>query len=100
MVVTIFRSRLRDDANPLYDEWAERMDALARSMPGFVAIKRFDAADGERVSLVEFADQASHDAWRDHPEHRAAQRLGRERFYSEYRVQVCTLQRESRFPGR
>jgi heme-degrading monooxygenase HmoA len=99
MVVTIFRSRLRDDANPLYGEWADRIDALARSMPGFVAIKRFDAADGERVSLVEFADQASHDAWRDHPEHRAAQRMGRERFYREFRVQVCTLQRESRFPS-
>ncbi len=98
MMVTIFRSRLRDDANPLYSEWADRIDALARSMPGFVAIKRFDAADGERVSLVEFADRASHDAWRDHPEHRAAQRMGRERFYSEFRVQVCTLQRESRFP--
>jgi heme-degrading monooxygenase HmoA len=98
MVVTIFRSRLRDDANPLYGEWADRIDALARRMPGFVAIKRFDAADGERVSLVEFADQASHDAWRDHPEHRAAQRMGRERFYSAFRVQVCTLQRESRFP--
>ena len=98
MVVTIFRSRLRPDAEPLYGEWAARIDALARAMPGFVAIKRFDAADGERVSLVEFADQAAHDAWRDHPEHRAAQRLGRERFYSEFRVQVCTLQRESRFP--
>ncbi|MDX2169288.1 MAG: antibiotic biosynthesis monooxygenase [Deltaproteobacteria bacterium] len=98
MVVTIFRSRLREDANPLYGEWAARIDALARTMPGFVSVKRFDAADGERVTLVEFADQASHDAWRDHPEHRAAQRIGRERFYSAYRVQVCTLQRQSSFP--
>ena len=98
MVVTIFRSRLRADAEPLYGEWAARIDALAHAMPGFVSIKRFDAADGERVSLVEFADQASHDAWRDHPEHRAAQRLGRERFYEAFRVQVCQLERESRFP--
>ena len=29
-----------------------------------------------RLTLVAFADPASHDAWRDHPEHRAAQIRG------------------------
>jgi heme-degrading monooxygenase HmoA len=36
-------------------------------------------------------------AWREHPEHRAAQRAGVDRIYSEYRVQVCVLQDERRF---
>ena len=46
------------------------------------------ADDGERVTLVTFADRASHDAWRDHPEHRAAQRRGVDGYYTEYSISV------------
>jgi heme-degrading monooxygenase HmoA len=97
MVITIFRSRLRAKYADEYVAWAERIHGLAETMPGFVAIKTFTAPDGERVSLVEFATEAAHEAWRSHPEHREAQRLGRERFYAEYRIQVCELRRELTF---
>ena len=36
-------------------------------------------------------------AWREHPEHRAAQALGRERFFASYRIQVCTVDRDYGF---
>jgi heme-degrading monooxygenase HmoA len=39
-------------------------------------------------------------AWRMHPEHRAAQKLARDRFYEEYSVQVCAVTREARFSSR
>ena len=65
-------------------------------MPGFVSIKTFAADDGERISIVEFDSEAAHGAWRNHPEHREAQRLGRERFYDEFQIQVCTPVRRSR----
>ena len=87
--LTIFRSRLRPEARDEYVLWAERMDRLARQMPGFVGIKTFQAADGERVSIVEFASDAESLAWRQQPEHLEAQRLGRDRFYAEYEVIVC-----------
>ena len=61
-------------------------------MPGFISIKTFTAEDGERVSIVEFDKQANHDAWRN-PEHREAQHLGREKFYSEFQIQVCRVER-------
>jgi heme-degrading monooxygenase HmoA len=89
MIVTIFRSRLKPEHIDEYNSVANRIHALAETMPGFVSITSYSAADGERVSIVEFADQASHVAWRNHAEHIQAQRLGRERFYSQYRVQVC-----------
>ena len=88
MTVTIFRSRLRPEHEKEYHERAGRMESLARSMPGFVSIKTFYARDGERVSIVEFETAETHDAWRKHPEHREAQRLGREKFYSEFKIQV------------
>ena len=70
---------------------------LARSMPGYVEHKVFLAEDGERVTLVTFADEASHRAWRDHPEHRAAQRRGIDRYYDAYSIQVGTTTYASAF---
>lgn len=88
MVVTIFRSRLRPESVPEYEKMAAKMRSLAEQIPGFIAIKTFTAPDGERVSIVEFETMESHQAWREHPEHREAQRLGRKRFYSEFSIQV------------
>jgi heme-degrading monooxygenase HmoA len=96
-VVTVFRSTLAADAVEEYESAAERMVTLARGMPGFVDYKTFAANDGERVTIVTFASWEDHDAWRDHPDHRHAQRLGRERFYETFSIQVCTVVRESRF---
>jgi heme-degrading monooxygenase HmoA len=97
MIITIFRSRLRPEHQAEYALWAERIHDLAVAMPGFVSIKTFTADDGERVSIVEFESEATHQAWRDHPEHRVAQQLGRSKFYAEYRIDVCTNVRTSRF---
>jgi heme-degrading monooxygenase HmoA len=65
------------------------MEARARAMPGFVDFKTFASDDGERVSLVIFATLADQAAWRDDPDHRAAQTRGREEFYSEYSIRIC-----------
>jgi heme-degrading monooxygenase HmoA len=93
MVITIFRSRLRPEHQEAYQRTAARMDELAHKMPGFISIKTYQAQDGERVSIVEFESETAHTAWRKHPEHLEAQRLGRELFYSEFQIQVCKLER-------
>ncbi len=97
MIVTVFRNRLRPDVQGQYQPTLNRMLELATAMPGFVATKTFVADDGERATLVEFADEASHQAWGRHPEHVQAQAQGREAFYSEYKLQVCQVLRESAF---
>ena len=96
-VLTVFRSRLRPESADEYHRTAERMEQLARAMPGFVEIKAFHADDGERVSLVTFSSPEAHQAWREHPEHRAAQQRGREAFYASYDIAVCTVEHERHF---
>lgn len=86
-IVTVFRSRLRADASGYPDD-AAAIAELARALPGYVEHKVFCAPDGERVTLVTFADEASHRAWREHPEHRAAQRRGLQDYYTEYSIAV------------
>ena len=93
-VVTVFRNRLRPDADA-YPDHAARMSELARTMPWYVEHKAFTAEDGERVTLVTFADRASHDAWGRHPEHREAQRAGVRDYYEEYSISVGEVQRAS-----
>lgn len=44
-----------------------------------------------------FADRASHDAWRDHPEHLEAQHAGIRSYYDEYTITVATTQSASSF---
>ncbi len=79
---------------------AHKIHELALKMPGFISIKTFAADDGERVSIVEFESEATHNAWRNHPEHRVAQQLGREKFYSEFRIQVCQVEKDYAMKGK
>ena len=97
MVVSVFRSRLRPENEAEFQELAARLMQLAESMPGFVSYKLYVAADGERCSIVEFETHEQLLAWRELPEHRDAQRLGRERFYEAYTLHVAEPLRESRF---
>lgn len=94
MVVIVFRSRLDPEHVTAYHEMAARMRALAEGMPGFISFKTFNADDGERVSVIEFESEDALRAWREHPEHREAQQLGRSMFYAEYQIQVCSILRQ------
>ena len=93
-VLTVFRSRLRADADA-YADHATRMSERARSMPGYVEHKAFTAEDGERVTIVRFADRASHEAWARDGEHREAQRAGLASYYEEYSIAVGEVDRAS-----
>src|ERR1700693_934782 len=98
MVITVCRSRVRPEAQEEYARWAARMSELARQMPGYISHKGFVADDGERVTIVEFESEEAQRAWSLHPEHVEAKKKGRSSFYLEYRVQVCSVQRDSAFP--
>ena len=98
MVVVVFRSRLKPGIEKEVEETDARMEAIARTMPGFVSYSQYASPDGEGVAVVEFESHETAAAWRAHPEHREAQRLGRERWFAEYRITVCDVVRDYSFP--
>jgi heme-degrading monooxygenase HmoA len=100
MIVTVFRSRVKPEAQQEYMQWASRMGAIAKQMPGYISHKGFVAEDGERVTIVEFESEEAQRAWSLHPEHLDAKKKGRKDFYIEYRVQICGVQRDTAFPQR
>lgn len=97
MIVTVFRSRLDPANTEEYYQVAAKMSELAKSMPGYVSHKVFTNEDGERVTIVEFEDESSQEAWRTRLEHVQAQQRGRNAFYTEYKLQICKVIRESSF---
>jgi heme-degrading monooxygenase HmoA len=97
MILTVFRSRLKDDIDDEYDHFVDITSRLAEQAPGFLDHKMFIAEDGERVTLVEFDSIESQRAWSLSSEHKAAAIAGRRGLYSEYRIQICTVNRDSKF---
>jgi heme-degrading monooxygenase HmoA len=97
MVVVVFRSRLKPGIEQEIEKTDARMAELAAAMPGFISYRQYQSADGEGVAVVEFESHETAGAWRAHPEHREAQRLGKERWFSEYRITVCDAVRDYAF---
>lgn len=97
MVLILFRSRLTGAAGADYDEMNAALRRRAEGFPGFVDLKSFTADDGERLTIVRWRDHDTLRAWREDPDHRAAQQLGRERWYEYYEIEVADLVRQQRF---
>ena len=95
MIVAVFRSRLNDAVREKYEALAARLSGVVKDTPGYISHKSFTAADGERVTIVEFASDEGLLAWAVHPEHVEAKILGRKSLFSEYRIQICHVQRDS-----
>jgi heme-degrading monooxygenase HmoA len=95
VIVTVFRARLRPENAEAYFKLAGELGVEAAAMPGFVSRKVYVAEDGERLTIVEFESEETHRAWAENHRHRAAQKLGREQFYSEYSIQICQTLRTS-----
>ena len=96
MVVVTFRNRFAPGID--LDEYGQRVGKLfeiVAAMPGFLGIRSYASEDGERISVIEFASQEALAAWRDQPDHRIAQELGKQQYYAEYHLQVCEVVRES-----
>lgn len=88
-------SSIRADDDPAYGAMAERMMSLAAEQPGFLGVESAREAIGITVSYWDSLDAIRE--WKRHVEHREAQRLGRERWYRDYRIRIARVEREYGF---
>jgi heme-degrading monooxygenase HmoA len=98
MIIALFRTQLKPQAN-LEELGAlhQKMHAIVKTMPGFVSVKLFTAEDGETLALAEFESLDALTAWKEHPDHVAAQHRGRDEFFAGCQIQICSLVREAKF---
>jgi heme-degrading monooxygenase HmoA len=84
-------SSVRTSADEGYGETADRMVELAREQPGFLGLDTAREPDGAGVTVSYWRSLADIARWREHAEHRLAQRLGRERWYASYRLRIAEV---------
>jgi heme-degrading monooxygenase HmoA len=97
MVVVVFRITHRSDLPVAeYEATGARMMEIVSSMPGFLGLDYAEVEGGELL-VARFESHEALAEWRNHPEHQAAQQLGRERFFASYRIDVCDTVRSYEF---
>ena len=93
-VAVIFLSTRTSGDESAYSQMALQMEELAARQPGYLGIDSVRGAAGDGITVSYWADERSARAWKQVAEHREAQRLGGERWYSNYRVIVADVLRD------
>lgn len=76
-----------------YGAMAQRMEELARQMPGFLGIDSVRDASGAGITVSYWRDEAAIAQWRAHAEHREAQERGQQEWYESYQLHVARVER-------
>lgn len=87
----IFTS-LRTAEDGYYDEMAKKMVALASQQSGFLGIE--SAREELGITVSYWSDLDSIKRWKSNLEHKEAQRLGREKWYSAFKVRIAKVERD------
>jgi heme-degrading monooxygenase HmoA len=97
MMVVVFRARPVPGTQEDFNKRLGTIYVIGSKMPGFHSIKKFTSDDGEDCFIIEFEDEATLEAWRDHAQHLEVQEEGRSKFWSKYVSQICKEVRRSEF---
>lgn len=94
-IAVIFTSTRRDSDHEEYAKWSHLMSEMVREVPGFLGSDSFrDPQTREGVTISYFENEEAVKTWREVSEHQVAQQLGREKFYSAYRIRITRVERE------
>lgn len=96
MIAMIFEFWVNDDELDAYTRMSGNMRQLVDGIDGFISVERFrsEADPNKILALGFFRDEAAVQAWRNLPAHRQAQALGREKFFSHYRLRMAEVVRD------
>ena len=96
MIAVIFEVEPKAKHRQDYLDTASALRAHLEAVEGFISIERFESltAPGKILSLSFFEDETAVTAWRNITEHRAAQALGRETYFADYRLRIAGVIRD------
>ena len=79
----------RTEGDNGYGEMAERMIELASKQQGFLGAE--SAREDIGITVSYWTDLKSIKQWKDNIEHKNAQTLGRDKWYSSFRTRISSL---------
>lgn len=89
----IITTQLRGEEDSDYRAMATRMTDLGTRWPGYLGRQSMTDAQGRDLSVLYYRDEESIRAWKSDLEHLEAQRLGKQRWYQNYTVEVARVER-------
>jgi heme-degrading monooxygenase HmoA len=98
--VAVLFTSLRTEGDQGYARMSERMEQLAAEQPGYLGIEsardagNADSTGSVGITVSYWVDEAAAAAWKQVAEHLVAQARGREVWYADYRVRICTVTRD------
>lgn len=87
----IFTS-LRTDGDDGYGEMAQKMVELASQQAGFLGIE--SAREDVGITVSYWSSLESIKLWKANIEHREAQKAGREKWYSSFKIRIAKVERD------
>ncbi|MBL7899577.1 MAG: antibiotic biosynthesis monooxygenase [Crocinitomicaceae bacterium] len=78
-----------------YVQMANRMVELANQAEGFLGMETARNETGITVSY--WSDLESIKKWKENTEHLTAQKLGKEKWYKNYKTRICKVERDYEF---
>jgi heme-degrading monooxygenase HmoA len=87
----IFSSHSTDDVEG-YLETTTRMVELAAQQPGFLGVE--SAREDLGITVSYWSDLESIKKWKAQAEHREAQKLGMDKWYSTYKTRIALVERD------
>jgi heme-degrading monooxygenase HmoA len=96
MHAVIFEVEPDPERRQEYLDIAARLRPELEKIDGFISIERFESLSqpGKIRSLSFWRDETAVAAWRQHEEHRDAQRAGRDGIFRNYRLRVAAVLRD------
>ncbi|GAA6143707.1 antibiotic biosynthesis monooxygenase [Hydrogenophaga sp. 5NK40-0174] len=96
MIAVIFEATPSPDSRHTYLDLAAQLRPQLENLDGFISIERFESLTqpGKLLSLSFWRDESAVSAWREAPDHRAAQKAGRQGVFSHYRLRVAQVIRD------
>lgn len=88
-------TNLRTEINESYGEMAEEMISLAQMQPGYLGHESVRNGLGITVSYWESLDAIK--SWKSNTDHLLAQKLGREKWYSAFKIRIALVERDYGF---
>jgi heme-degrading monooxygenase HmoA len=85
-------SSVKNDDDTDYAEMAEKMVKLAKQQPGFLGME--SARNELGITISYWKDLESIKTWKQHTDHRLAQKLGKEKWYAAYKTRICRVERD------
>jgi heme-degrading monooxygenase HmoA len=92
--LAVIFSNQRTDGDQGYGAMARRMVELAQEQPGFLGVESARDAEGFGITVSYWKDEAAIANWKAHAEHAVAQRLGWDRWYADFQLRVCRVERQ------